>query len=80
LEITIDNLNDNQIEVVNYPNSDYKKLNISNIDINIVNIKLDDYDATELATYLVEKFKLEPEDVGFDIDEIIEERNEVKIF
>ena len=77
MDIGIDNLQNNQIEITNYPNQDYKKLELNNIDLyNQQNLCIDQFDAAELVEFLINRFNFNPEDVGFE--EIVQDNKQLK--
>jgi hypothetical protein len=70
LNLIIDNLKNDKITISQYPNSDYNKIIINEVDFyNLEDLKMEENDAIELVTFLIEKFKLKPYEVGIDINE-----------
>lgn len=82
MNIVIDNLKSNNIDITKYSNTNYQKIELSEIDFyNQESLQIEEYDAIELVTFLIKKYNFKPEDVGFEslVQENIQLKSEIKI-
>lgn len=81
MNIVIDNLKSNNTNIIKYPNTNYQKIELNEIDFySQESLQIEEYDAIDLVTFLIEKYNFKPEDVGFEslVQENIQLKSEIK--